>query len=352
LNDFGLGSGVPSSRIEAICAGASSARALRLDLLDELSRMVPFTWYAWLLTDPETGVGCAPLADVPLLPQLPTLIKLKYQTTVNRWTTQTVPVACLNRVGDRRRSLVWREMQSRFGVVDVASVVFRDQYGIWSFLDLWRDNAAGTFGQADVDYLTQMTETVTAAFRRCLAATFTAPAELGSPHGAPVVLVLGPDLAVRAQTPNTDRYLRLLVPPQGDRSPVPAGAYNVAAQLLAREAGVDDGPAWARVHATGHRWLTLSAARLDAEDGDKHQDIAVTLENCSPIDRADLFNRVHGLTARESRVMFRLAAGDDTRTAARALQVTEYTVQDHLKAIFHKTGLHDRRSLLAAALGP
>ena len=67
--------------------------------------------------------------------------------------------------------LVWRELQSRYGVVDVASVVFRDQHGIWSFLDLWRDTAAGTFGRADVDRLAELAEPVTAAFRRCLATT-------------------------------------------------------------------------------------------------------------------------------------------------------------------------------------
>lgn len=339
-----------ASRIEAICAGTNDARTLRLELLGELRRTVPFTWYAWLLTDPQTGVGCAPLADVPSLPELPGLIRLKYQTTVNRWTDLTIPAARLRDAADRELSLVWREMQSRYGVVDVASVVFRDQHGIWSFLDLWRDLTA--FSQAEVDHLARVAEPVTAAIRRCLAATFTAPPEPRPELGSPVVLLLGPDLDVRAQTPATDRYLRLLVPPEGGRSPVPAGAYNVAAQLLAREAGVNDSPARARVHIAGRRWLTLSAARIGNENPGRHKDIAVTIENCAPIDRADLFSRVHGLTSRESQVLDRLAAGDDTRTAARTLHITEYTVQDHLKAIFNKTQTRDRRSLLAAALGP
>lgn len=345
-----------ATRIEAICAGTNDARTLRLELLDELRRTVPFTWYAWLLTDPRTGVGCAPLADVPSLPELPGLIRLKYQTTVNRWTDLTIPAARLGDVQDRGLSLVWREMQSRLGVADVASVVFRDRHGIWSFLDLWRDVATGTFSQAEIDQLAGVAEPVTAAIRRCLAATFTAPPDPRPELSSPVVLLLGPGLDVRAQTPATDRYLRLLVPPAGGRSPVPAGAYNVAAQLLAREAGVDDSPAWARVHLAGRRWLTLSAARIGNETGERHverdEDIAVTIENCAPLDRADLFSRVHGLTSRESQVLGRLAAGDDTRTAARALHITEYTVQDHLKAIFNKTRTHDRRSLLTAALGP
>ena len=335
--------------MQAVCAGARDARALRLELIGELRRTVPFTWYAWLLTDPRTAVGCAPLADVPSLPELPALIRLKYQTTANRWTSMTTSVATLGDVGGPRLSLVWRELQSRYGVVDVASVVFRDQHGIWSFLDLWRDTAAGTFGRADLDRLAELAEPVTAALRRCLATTFAARSEAPPQLGSPVVLLLGPDLAVRAQTPDTDRYLRLLVPPEADRSPVPAGAYNVAAQLLAREAGVDDGPARARVHVAGRRWATMSAGRLGS---DEHGDIAVTVEDCAPLERADLFGRVHALTPRESEVLHRLATGDDTRTAARALHVSDYTVQDHLKSIFSKTDLHDRRSLLAAALGP
>ena len=47
-------------------------------------------------------------------------------------------------------------------------------------------------------------------------------------------------------------------------APVPAGAYNVGAQLLAREAGVDGNPPLARVHLGSGHWLTLRADRLDS----------------------------------------------------------------------------------------
>ena len=320
-------------------------------MLAEIRRAVPFRWYAWLLTDPQTGVGGAPLADVPCLPELPTLIRLKYQTSVNRWTDLRAPVALLSQAGDPARSLVWRDLQSRFGVVDVASMVFRDQFGVWGFLDLWRDAPAGTFAPTDVDELAPLVGPVTAAVRRCLARTFTAPDDAPPPPRGPVVLVLSPGLTVQAQTPQTEDYLRLLVPPDAGASPVPAAAYNVAAQLLAVEAGVDHRPPWARVHLAGRRWLTLRAARMLDERPLERQDIAVSIETCDPLERADLFARVHGLTPRESDVLGRLAAGDDTRSTARGLGVSEYTVQDHLKAIFAKTGTHDRRSLLACALG-
>lgn len=341
---------VRSSRVESICAAAGDARDLRLDLLAELRREVQFTWYAWLLTDPQTAVGSSPLADVPCLPELPALIRWKYLTSVNRWTDMADPVTLLSDIGDPGRSLVWRQVQSKFGVVDVASVVFRDRFGVWGFLDLWRDAATGPFSARDVEHLTRLAPPVTSAIRRCLAATFTDQVHLGPVPEGPAVLLLRPDLAVRAQTAQTDRYLRLLVPPDADRSPIPAGAYNVAAQLLAVEEGVNDSPPEARVHLTGRGWVRLRAARIGDHSAGA-QDIAVTIEPCAPSDRADLYARVHGLTPRESQVLERLVAGEDTRTVAHALHVTDYTVQDHLKAIFTKTSTHDRRTLLAAALG-
>lgn len=77
-----------------LCESLVDARTLRLGLLGELGQMVPFDAYAWLLTDPETSVGSSPLADVPCLPELPRLIRLKYLTEVNRWTQLRSPVAC------------------------------------------------------------------------------------------------------------------------------------------------------------------------------------------------------------------------------------------------------------------
>jgi hypothetical protein len=60
------------------------------------------------------------------------------------------------------------------------------------------------------------------------------------------MLLLSPDLQVRGQTPESMEYLRLLVPPAEGRQPVPAAAFNVSAQLLASEAGVDSNPAHGR----------------------------------------------------------------------------------------------------------
>lgn len=336
-------------RVTRVCRQHDDARELRLAVLEELRLAIGFDAYAWLLTDPETEVGCAPLADVPCLPELPRLIRLKYLTAVNRWTALEPPAARLG--GRRHDSLVWRDMLAGYGVVDVASVVFRDRFGCWAFLDLWRIGPAHPFTDGDVGFLAAAAAPVTEALRRCQARTFDAvPVPPG--RAGPVVLMLSPELEVRAQTPETDRYLRALVPPAAERRPVPSGAYNVAAQLLAVEAGVDGHPPAARVHLSGGTWLTLRAARIGDPPSDPTlTDIAVTIETASPAERTEVFARALGLSPREAELLGHLVAGADTRGIAERMFLSEHTVQDHLKSIFAKSGTRNRRTLIARAAG-
>jgi DNA-binding NarL/FixJ family response regulator len=209
---------------------------------------------------------------------------------------------------------------------------------------------APAFSPAERTYLTAIAAPVTEALRRCQARTFdhiAPPLE----RAGPVVLVLSPLLEVKAQTPDTEAYLRALVPPDDDRRPIPAGAYNVAAQLLAVEAGVDNHQPSARVHLTSGLWMTLRAARVDASRAPGEQDIAVSIEPASPAERRTLFARSHAPSPRETALVEHLAHGADTRTIAQELFLSEHTVQDHLKSIFAKTGARNRRTLLTRPSG-
>jgi hypothetical protein len=49
--------------------------------------------------------------------------------------------------------LVWRELLAAYDVVDIASLVFRDRFGCWAFLDLWRVDPAEPFTERDAEYL-------------------------------------------------------------------------------------------------------------------------------------------------------------------------------------------------------
>jgi DNA-binding CsgD family transcriptional regulator len=353
-----VGFGRCRARIEQICDRAdeagTDARKLRLEILEELRRAVPFDAYAWVLTDPQTAVGAAPVADVPWMAELPRQIRLKYCTAVNRWTALGArPAALLHEAtgGDLPQSLIWRELLADHGVDDVASVVFADGFGYWAFLELWRSEASGQFTRAEADFLTDLAKPLTFALRRCVASTFIALPARDVPRGGPVVLVLSPELQIRGQTTETSEYLKILIPPVRDRDPIPAIAYNVAAQLLAVEADIDGNAPSTRVHVADGLWMTARAARLDGPGPTRENDIAVSLEESSGAERVDVFGRAFGLTARERELIDHLVDGRDTREVAERMFLSEHTVQDHLKAIFAKTTARSRRTLLARALG-
>ena len=52
--------------------------------------------------------------------------------------------------GNSTASPLWRQVQRSYGVLDVASVVFRDRFGCWGFLDLWSKRA---YAAEDVELL-------------------------------------------------------------------------------------------------------------------------------------------------------------------------------------------------------
>lgn len=337
-------------RIGRLCASGLEAKPLREGALDVIRAMVPFDAHLWVLTDPLTRVGTSPLADVPFLPwpRLPELIRSRYLTEVNRWdrleasgdTTATL-LRATN--GDRRRSLIWREVLADYGVTDIVTVVFADRFGCWAFLDLIRVEGAEPFSDLDAEFLASIRGSLTTALRECQARTFVEVGEQIDLDG-PAVVLLDEALRMHDQTSAAALTLLRLNPPGVDIAPVPAAVYNVGASLLALEQGIPVGAPRSRVHLGSGRWLTLRADRLGTG-------LAVTLESSTPLDRLEVFGLAHGLSPRERQVLGAMVAGADNRTMARALDVSDHTVHDHVKSVLAKCSVPSRQVLLARVVG-
>jgi DNA-binding NarL/FixJ family response regulator len=93
------------------------------------------------------------------------------------------------------------------------------------------------------------------------------------------------------------------------------------------------------------RMVVIEAAPLN---GDGDGKVAVVLRSATPRETFDLLCRAYALTRRERDVVSAVVAGLDTRAITERLVISRYTVQDHLKSIFDKVGVHSRRELLAA----
>lgn len=362
------------ARVARVCERDLPPRELRRALVDAIASAVPVDAHVWLLTDPVTGIGTSPMATIPGLawPHLPDLIRARYLTPINRWTTMAASGVraeslCRATAGDLTRSGFWRATPPELLVSDVTTLVFADRFGVWGWLDLWRTHASPAFTDAEIELLATSTATITKALRRSQAATFdddepraTTDATTTTIRASgPAVLILGPDLQIRGETAEAVERLVALnppdpgsaVPPDGPPA-IPAAAYNVAAALISREQGVGNAPPRARVHVDGAGWLTVEAARMSSTGGPSaDDDIAVTIEPAGLADRREVFACAVGLTPRESEVLGLLLRGNDNRAIAEHLWLSAHTVNDHVKALLAKSGCPGRGALAARVSG-
>lgn len=318
---------------------AVDSRDFRIEVLRRLRSVLEFDWYVWALTDPVTGVGIDPMVKITDVRDAARAIKLKYLTAPNRWTTLDVAAS----LGDRApQSVLWREIQAPAGVVDVASVVLRDHANCWGFLDLWSKR---TVGANEVAVLRALAPGLSQAVRLTRGRSFQRPVA-PPPARGPAVVIVDDSLSVVGQTQDAAPWLRLLLPTPEQFAYPRRRLHNVAAQLLAREAGVDDSEPLARMPASDGSWVRVSAARMEPAHS-----IVVTIEPATVKERLDLFARAYALSAREEEIVLELSRGADTADIAARLFLSPWTVQDHLKSVFDKTGVRTRGALLARATG-
>ena len=94
--------------------------------------------------------------------------------------------------------------------------------------------------------------------------------------------------------------------------------------------------------------MIVRGSRMRDGDADGHASrVAVLLEPAGVPDLAPLIADAYGFTERERRLTELVAQGFSTNEIAERLHIAAYTVQDHLKSIFEKSGTSSRGDLVA-----
>ena len=231
-----------------------------------------------------------------------------------------------------RRDLRFTELTRLIGFRHETRMAFMADNACWAVGDLYRESSAHRFDARETAFLERATGLVALATRSAVRRS--AVADAPSLVGASVLLV-----AADGRVSAMSDAARAWIGGHDDEGRSRLSLAITAAATLARR-GIDSPST--RLFLDGG-WIIVHASPM----GDTGT-VAVTIERAAPDVVVELLMAAHGLSRRERDVCRAVLAGRSTQEMSEELFIARHTVQDHLKSIFAKVGVHSRRELVAA----
>jgi DNA-binding CsgD family transcriptional regulator len=246
--------------------------------------------------------------------------------------------------GNRTSSARYREIMAPLGLGDELRAALVTRSGCWGYLCLHRAESPYGFTLAEV----RLVERVAASLGNGCRLSLAGPGTEGIAAIAPGVVVLHQDYTLAAITGEAERLLADFADYSFESGRLPAAVYAAAGCLRSIDQGkaLPDASPTVRVRTMHGDWLLVHATHLHGSV----DDIAVIIEPAHPSRNAPLILSSLGLTPRESEVALLVLRGASTKAIGAELHLSTYTVKDHLKSIFDKTGVRSRRDLVGQIL--
>jgi DNA-binding CsgD family transcriptional regulator len=339
-------------RLQMLADAGLDAADARRAAITELRRAIGFDRWCWPLTDPDSILSTNGVGDVDFWPSLARLVALEHGADVTSkprlLTSERASIALSATTrGDLPRSRRWRECMRPYGIGDELMTVCRDHRGCWGTVELMRCDDDAPFAEDERQLLDELAPTLGTLLRRSLRHEWQAAADDLEPR-PPGTLILDAELHVVSWTAPFRDWLAELPSSGPDAQALPPAVYEIAARALAPPEAATGLPDRVRLRAANGRWSVIEGAPLE---GTLPPGVAITVRAAAPNEVFDLLCRAHDLTLRERELVELMLGGLSTDQLARALCISPYTVKDHLKAIFDKTGKRSRRELSSHLTG-
>lgn len=245
--------------------------------------------------------------------------------------------------GDMSRS-PRRQSHESFGIGDELRVSLVSDGIYWGAAAFMRNEGQPWFTEADVHLVRTLAPPVAAGLRRAMLAQV-AHGVPEADHG-PGVIVFAESGDPESISPAAERWIAEMVEHPPPATPAESKVVQaIAARARAIRPGTDplELAARSRVRTRSGVWLLLYGTRLS---GNADGRTAVIIQPATPQEVIPVVALAYGLSERECHVTMQCIRGHSTKEIARNLTMSPYTVQDHLKSIFDKTGTRSRGELV------
>jgi len=347
--------------IAQLCQSGLDSIGLRRAAMQRLRRTVAFDAYCCGTIDPETLLITSEVSEgIPTSAFAPAA-KNEYLTNdVNKFSQLARGPKRTGILSQNERSAL--EHNPRYltvlkpsGFTHELRAAFVSDGTCWGGVTLLRNADAPDFTLAEANLLAKLSQKLAEGLQMALLAEQapTADGELGAG-----MILLSATGAVEAITPAAQAWLAELVEP-GFRVPegwLPAPVHEVAMRARAIAQAISEGgtpeytQAHLRVRTYAGQWLMLHGSHVISKGINTGQ-TAIIFERAHFSQIAQMLMLAYELTPREREVLQLVLKGLSTKEIAQTLHTSAHTVQDQLKAIFNKVGVHSRSELVGRVLG-
>lgn len=340
-------------KIKDLSYAILSSQQYRGKVLDYLKRAVPFDAACFTTVDPDTllSAGSVTVGDVEQMHQRlfehEYVVESEDYNSFQALAASEDPVGTLSHAtqGLLERSARYRETLQPTGYVDELRAVIRMEGKVWGFLILFRSQPNTCFSEAERSFISSIVPTIAGQMRDLTAAI---PAEKSQWKVIGTgILVLTEDMEMISYNQEATDYLSLLQSwEEVSEDVLPRPIRAVCSKAFSRREDKTNRDSLAKVCIRIPRgpFITIRASKQMTV---QHMtQLAVIIEPAAASELLPLMADSYRLTDREKEILMQLVKGSSTADLAKSLHISAYTVQDHLKSIFMKTGVRSRRELI------
>lgn len=347
--------------IVALCHSGLDSVALRRAVMRTLKKAMPFDAWCMGSIDPDTLLITSEVSEG--IPNFAFALAAENEYLINDVNKFNVLARSNTRTGVLSQatnnvpqsSHRYGRVMSTIGAVHELRSVFVSDHECWGGVTIFRTADLPDFSTDESKLLSRLSTQLGQAFRLALLVDQRASAIQDKGLG---LIVLGDNGQVEGINSSAQAWLADLVEPNF-RIPegwLPAPIHEVAmraraiAGMLGEGISPNDVQARLRVRTYSGQWVTLHGSHVIGTKPGASQ-TAVIIERAHSSQIAGLLMLAYDLTMREREVLQGVLKGLVTKEIAHVLHMSTNTVQDHLKSIFDKVGVHSRGELIARVLG-
>ncbi|MCG7318946.1 LuxR C-terminal-related transcriptional regulator [Brevibacillus laterosporus] len=338
-------------KLMTLAKNSASSQNYRIALLTHLRSAVPFDAACCTIVDPQTLLSIGAITEEGVEAIHHHLFEYEYLREdfipYDQLVKADEHVATLSKAtgGNLEQSARYRNVLFPAGFADEMRAALMYEGACWGYLTLFRHHDRPLFHEDERQFISALVPLIASHLRQT--SLFLPTEEATWVEESPGIMVLSDQLTILSSNKAADNWLALLQKWERiDSSTLPRPIRVVCFRALSETVTLKQQPFQAKVciRLSEGPYLTIQASKLTSES-DSVQ-LAVWFQPAKPSDILPLISEAYELSVREKQILDQIVKGFSTKEIAHSLHISAYTVQDHLKSIFVKTGVTSRRQLI------